>query len=217
MFEPACSRVSCCLRDGSGGRGPDVRMRSRVLSTCCGSPWDPPVQRPTGRPVHAAWKDLGRPSADIAQTKWYCSLVGRSRYRLRYCLRARFCLPPTAGPNGMTTIIGKVFLPAIRLSRNEICAARRRPAGESSQIVGDRFGNVGQRSLFVSAAPGGEVVPVGAVSTQGVDRLRSEKKSAGLRLPCRQRVRDRGREGRFRGEAPSLPCCAVSGEESIPG
>jgi hypothetical protein len=65
-------------------------------------------------------------------------------------------------------------------------------------------------------APGGEVIPVGAVGAQGVDRLRRQQEGVGLRLPGGQRVPDIDGNGDFRGSLGfPVSCGAVSGAESI--
>jgi hypothetical protein len=87
--------------------------------------------------------------------------------------------------------------------------------GKRCQIIGDRFGKGRERGLFVSRAPGGEVIPVGAVSTQGVDGLRSEQKARACGSHAARGFRRSTVRALSGGEAASLPCSPVSGAESM--
>ena len=80
--------------------------------------------------------------------------------------------------------------------------------GERGEIVRDCFGNGRQRSLFVSGAPGGEVIPVGAEGAQGVGRFGGEQEGAGLGFVRGQRSPGGGGVGGSARYLPRSPDCS---------
>jgi hypothetical protein len=83
--------------------------------------------------------------------------------------------------------------------------------GESRQIVSDGFGYGRQRSLFVSGAPGGEVIPVGRQARRVLTAFEASRNARACGSQAERGFGIAAARAVSGGGAASLPCDAVSG------